>query len=191
MICLCHALHSLFSLPPPASPSLFSLFSSSSEVWKISSSGGCTSRGDDLSLSLLSVWAETEEKYHPWQDPSQEYSWDSTEFQSGLYRHLSTRLIGIPHISKGTPKDKEDVKEKGDESQANLTARLIGAMFEMDSSLSSRVISKALCRLSPDILLPICFSGPISRCIMDSFWGCKSNNRERTTLLTSFVLVRM
>ncbi len=136
-------------------------------MWKRSGAAGeWTSRGDDFALSLLSVWGGLDEKHLPWQDCPIESVWETAEFQAGLDRHLSTRLIGIPHISKGTPKDKEMAKEKGEkgeESQANLTARLMGAILEIESSVSSRIISKAICRLSPDVLLPICYSGPISR----------------------------
>ena len=128
------------------------------------------SRADDFALSLLSSWSGIEEKYLPWQDsPSSVSLWDNPEFLTGLDRYLSTRLAGIPYIAKGAVKEKEkkegDKEKEGEESQANLTARLVGTLLEMDGSLAGKTVSRALCRLSPNILLPICCSGPISRCV--------------------------
>jgi hypothetical protein len=187
---------------------------------------GATSRGDELALSLLSAWATTE-RYVPWSEESQGsniVNWETNQFTSQLDTALVTKLSNIPHSSAGGGKNVFKGPEKASAANAhsaagageenshqtivNLTARLIGAILGTDSSLSCRILSKALTRLPHDTLLPICFSGPISRflgpsslssmrhllsllcrCIMDPFFLCKSNNRERSTLLTSFILV--
>lgn len=122
-----------------------------------------TSRADELALSLLSVWAEQTPKYAPWSDSDLSY-WNSNDFTSKLDACLIRKLANIPHAgAKGASKDNVPTGDDNQQSIVNLTARLIAAILGMNSSLSCRVISKALTRLPSDILLPICFSGPISR----------------------------
>jgi hypothetical protein len=144
-----------------------------------------TSRGDELALSLLTVWADLPEKYIPWQDQSssssshgsqQTVNWEANEFISKLDTALVTKLSNIPHssgggggknVSKGgAEKGSPPTGDENHQTIVNLTARLIGAILGVDSSLSCRILSKALTRLPHETLLPICFSGPISRFVI-------------------------
>ena len=131
------------------------------------------SRGDELALSLLSVWADIPDKFIPWNDESesnQSVNWDANEFTSHLDAALVAKLSNIPHSSGGGvktftkgPAEKASPGDESHQTIVNLTARLIGSILSVDSSLSCRILSKALTRLPHDTLLPICFSGPISR----------------------------
>lgn len=127
------------------------------------------SRADELALSLLSVWAQQTTKYVPW-DNCEIKNWDSVDFCSKLDDCLIKKFAHIPYAAaKGAPKENVSVGDENQQSIVNLTARILGAILGMNSSLSCRVISKALTRLSTDILLPICYSGPISRFISSFF----------------------
>lgn len=130
-----------------------------------------TCRADDLALSLLSVLSKGE-IYIPWLEVPSVFNWESNNLISSLNQLFTIKLNGIPHISKtstGSKKQesnsssKDNSKEDINQSEANLTSRLIGSILEIDNSLSCRIISKVLCQLSADILIPVCCSGPISR----------------------------
>lgn len=216
LIQLAHQIHEILSVKSSLSNSFPNFYSTWIKPFSASMATNLViSRGDELALSLLSVWADIPEKFIPWNDESessQSVNWDANEFTSQLDAALVAKLSNIPHSSGGvkTFTKGPEKASTGDESHqtiVNLTARLIGAILSVDSSLSCRILSKALTRLPHETLLPICFSGPISRfplspwvfhlthslyrCIMDPFFLCKSNNRERSTLLTSFILVTL
>lgn len=187
MIKLAYSIHSTLLLSTTSttkiSKSLKSLFHSLLSFWiepfsnidRNSSNNNLTkptNRGDELALSLLSVWSN-EERYIPWLETLTTFNWESNNFTSSLAQVFSTKLQGIPYIllqkQKSKSKSIENTsststpKQDDHQSDANLTSRLIGSILEMDSSLSSRIISKVLCQLPADVLLPVCCSGPISR----------------------------
>jgi hypothetical protein len=178
LIQLAHQIHEVLSAN---SSFISSSFSSLLPQWtqpftsaSSSQTNSPTSRGDELALALLIGWAGVDDKYVPWAGDNTTIDWEASEFTAGLDNALATKLANLPHITTGggagggkppAKNFKTPAAPAGDENQsiANLTARLVGSVLGLDSSLACRVLSKAIPRLPHEILLPVCCSGPVSR----------------------------
>jgi hypothetical protein len=89
----------------------------------------------------------------------------------------------------GTGGGKASTASNKPNAAALLVARLLGAILSLDgSSDMAGVVCRMLCRLPHETLLNIACSGPISRSILDVFFESKSNGRERSIFLTSFLM---
>jgi hypothetical protein len=177
LIQLAHQIHEVLSVSSPLTSSFGSLLPLWTQPFIASAhqTNVPTSRGDELALALLIAWSGVKDKYVPWDGAEQSaaINWDASDLTAGLDNALATKLANLPHITTsggGKPPAKNfksPVAPAGDENQsiANLTARLIGSVLGMDSSLACRVLSKAIPRLAHEILLPVCCSGPVSRSV--------------------------
>lgn len=120
---------------------------------------------------------------------------EAEDFIAALDTYMVRRFEVATVIEETKSNDKKPSKNAATKAASNkpnaaalLVARLLGAILSLDGSAMAGVVCRMLCRLPHETLLNISCSGPMSRSVLDVFFESKSNGRERSIFLTSFLM---